>query len=223
LLGGALFATLSRGGVLGFVVGTVVLISGKEFPWKRAFMGILVLLFVGYLMYPTLKEQIQDAQRLSIDDPSALSRIQDWAVALEIISSNPVVGIGFDTLGYVAPRYGIIREGAIAFAIAGDLITICVLTGLIGLFLYLWIYLDVIKGLSRLRDGTTSRWTRAYARGLRAATIAVLVSSFFTTLVLYPQIMAVLWILWAVGKRLEEGMLAQVLSPIPVVSSASAA
>jgi len=201
----------------------VVLISGKKFPWKRAFMGIFVLLLLAYFMYPTLKGQIQDAQRLSIDDPSALSRIQDWAIALEIISGNPLVGIGFNTLGFVAPRYGIIREGATSFGIAGDLITICVLTGLIGLTLYLWIYLDIIKGLSRLRDGTTSKWAKAYARGVQASTIAVLVSSFFTTLVLYPQIMAVLWILWALGKRLEEGMLAQMPNPIPVVRAVPAA
>jgi O-antigen ligase len=213
LLGGALFATLSRGGILGFAVGVAILFTGKKFPWKRAVIGMLALVLLAYVMYPTLKGQIQDAQRIAITDPSALSRVQDWASALDIIFNNPVVGIGFDTLGFVGPRFGVIRESATAFGLSGDLITICVLTGLMGLTLYLWIYLDIIKGLSRLRERTQSTWVRAYARGVQAATIAVLISSSFTTLVLYPQIMAVLWILWALGKRLECGLPAPVPKP----------
>jgi hypothetical protein len=50
---------------------------------------------------------------------------------------------------------------------------------------------------------------------VQAATIAVLISSSFTTLVLYPQIMAVLWILWALGKRLEGGLPSLAPKPAP--------
>jgi putative inorganic carbon (HCO3(-)) transporter len=173
------------------------------------------LLLLAYLMYPTLKGQIEDARRIDISDPSALSRVQDWASALDIIVNNPIVGIGFNTLGFVGARFGVVRESATAFGLAGDLITILVLTGLIGLTLYLWIYLDIIKGLSRLRARTPSTWVRAYARGVQAATIAILISSAFTTLVLYPQIMAVLWILWALGKRLELGVSVEAPKPLP--------
>jgi O-antigen ligase len=211
LLGGALFATLSRGGVLGFFVGIAVLVSMKRFPRKRALMGVLALLLLVCVMYPSFKTLIEDTRRISIDDPSALMRIEDWKLALDIISSNPLVGIGFDTLGFVAPQYGMNREGAIAFGFSGDLVTIFALTGAIGLILYLLIYWEVIKGLSRLRDGTKSNWVRAYSRGVHASTIAVVVSSCFTTILLYPQIMGVLWILWALGRRLQEGMDAEAI------------
>jgi O-antigen ligase len=210
LLAGGLFATLSRGGVLGFFVGVVVLVGMKKFPRKRALMAVLALLVLAYAMYPSLKGQIEDLQRISIDDPSALSRIEDWKLALDIISSNPLAGIGFDTLGFVAPRFGIIRESAAAFGFAGDLITIFVLTGVIGLIFYLRIYRQMFTGLSLLRSGTKSTWVRAYARGVQASTIAVLFTSSFTTILLYPQIMAVLWILWALGRRLQETMDAEV-------------
>jgi O-antigen ligase len=206
LLGGALFATLSRGGVLGFFVGVALLLSMKKFPRRRALMGVLALLLLVFVMYPSLRTQIEDAQRISIDDASALSRIEEWKLSLDIISSNPVVGIGFNTLGFIAPRYGIIRESASAFGLAGDLLTILALTGAIGLILYLRIGGEIFNGLSRLRDVTKSTWVRAYARGVQASTIAVLVSSSFTTLLLYPQIMAVLWVLWALGRRLQEGI-----------------
>jgi len=210
LLGGALFATLSRGGVLGFFVGVGVLMSMKRFPRKRVLMGVLALLLLAFLMYPSLKTQIEDSQRISIDDASALTRVEDWKLYLDIISSNPLVGIGFNTFGFIAPRYGIIREGGSAFGLAGDLLSIFALTGVIGLILYLQICRKVFNGLSRLRDGTRSTWIRAYARGVQASTIAVLVSSSFASIIHFPQIMAVLWILWALGRRLQEGMDADV-------------
>ncbi len=213
LLGGALFATLSRGGVLGFFVGVALLLGAKKFPRKRALIGVLALLLLASVMYPSLKTLIEERQRISIDDASALSRIEDWKLALDIVSSNPLFGIGFDTLGFIAPRYGIIRESATAFGFAGDLITIFVMTGAIGLILYLRICGQVINELSRLRDRTRSTWVCAFARGVQASTIAVLVSSSFTTLLLYPQIMAVLWVLWALGRRLQEGIDAEVQQP----------
>lgn len=222
LFGAALFATLSRGAVLGLAIGIVVLLARKGFPWKRAMWGMLAFSCLVYFMYPILKEQIQDANRIALSDPSALSRIQDWAIAVEIVVANPIMGIGFDTLGYVLPHFGIIRESATAFAISGDLITIVVLTGIVGLALYLWIYVDIIQGLSRLCHGSTSNWVHAYARGVQSATVAVLVSSFFTTLLLYPQIMAVLWTLWALGARLEDGVAARAPQRSPVLAHAPA-
>lgn len=213
----ALIATLSRGGILGLVVGILVLMKGKKFPWKRAAWGMVAFGLVCYFMYPTLAGLIQERNRLALTDPSAISRIQDWAIAIEIIIANPVSGIGFNTLGFVLPRFGVIRESAAAFGISGDLVTICVLTGFVGLGLYLWMYVDVVKSLSQLRETTTSNWVRAYARGVQAATIAVLISSSFTTLLLYPQIMAVMWILWAVGARLAQGAKVPIREPAPVL------
>lgn len=219
---GALLATLSRGGGLGVIVGLVVLMTTKNFPWKRALIAILALALLGVSMYPSLKAQLEERQRLTIEDPSALSRIVDWQLALNIIISNPISGIGFDTLGFIAPSYGVVRESATAFGFDGDLVTICVLTGIVGLVLYMWIFWEMIRALSRLYVAADSKWVRAYSMGVRSATIGLLVSSFFTTLLLYPQIMAVVWILWALGRRLEQIAFVHVRTSALVLKHATA-
>jgi len=200
---GALAATLSRGGFLGFVVGTLfLLISTPSLRTRllKVSMATLVLLLA---LYPLLRSQIEDKERFSLSDSSAMARLADWKLVSDVIIDRWITGIGFNTFGLVSPEYGIVREGALAFGFAGDLIVILALTGLIGLGIYLRMCRSMLASLARLGNEADNRWDQAFGRGVGAATLGVIASSFFTTLLLYPQIMAVLWILWALGKRLQ--------------------
>lgn len=207
----ALALTLSRGGLLGFVLGFFILAIPRSVSRKRVLGVLLVLVVLAMILYPFLQAQIEELQRVSIDDASAMTRVADWLLAWNIIRENLIFGIGFNTFGFISPQYGANREGATAFGLAGDPMVIVALSGVIGLAIYGYVVWKVLASLHAVRR-SYSEWDRAFATGVRAATVAVLVSSLFTTLILYPQIMAVLWVLWALGTSYE----AHKVQPVPV-------
>ncbi len=202
----ALAATLSRGGLLGFVIGTLFLLISTPSLRTRLLRVTLATLVLLLALYPLLRSQIEDTERFSITDASAMARLADWKLVSDVIIDRWITGIGFNTFGFVSPEYGIAREGALSFGFAGDLIVVLALTGLVGLGIYLWMCRGMLVSLARLGSDADNHWDRAFGRGVGAATIGVIASSFFTTLLLYPQIMAVLWVLWALGKRLQNQM-----------------
>jgi hypothetical protein len=212
----ALILTLSRGGLLGFLVGFFAMALPQSVSRKRVLGVLLIVAILALVLYPLLQARIEEAQRISIDDASAMTRMTDWLLALDIIRSNFVFGIGFNTFGFVAAQYDIDREGGSAFGLAGDLMMIVALSGIVGLATYCYVVKKVFAGLAAVRIRSRSAWDRAFADGVRAATLGVMVSSFFTTLILYPQVMAVLWILWALGLSCEVRLLGDRPSvPIP--------
>jgi O-antigen ligase len=134
--------------------------------------------------------------------------VVEWKFALGVITENPVFGIGFNTFGFLAPRFGFFREGAGAFHLAGDLLVILMMTGVIGFCLYLVMCRQFLMAAKALVQTSSSNWDRALGAGIQAATIGVICSSFFNTLILYPQVMGVLWTLWSLPPAL--------LKPLPV-------
>ena len=200
----ALILTLSRGGATAFLAGLLVIITSRKLRYSRLIITVLVVVIVALSFYPILRTQIEDINRFSLSDPSAMSRVDDWKLALQMIEDNPVFGIGYNTFGFVSSRYRIMREGGSAFGLAGDLFLIVVLTGLVGLLLYGMIVRGVFANLRRLRAQSHNAWDRAFAVGVRAATAGVIVGACFTSLLLYPQTMAVLWILWGLATQLLE-------------------
>jgi hypothetical protein len=78
------------------------------------------------------------------------------------------------------------------------LLFIAVLTGVIGLGLYLSMMVVVAVRSRRIwRDPLSSPEDRGLALGVTAATVALSVHSVFTNSLLLPILMEVLWVLWA--------------------------
>jgi hypothetical protein len=197
----ALALTLSRGGVLGFIIGLFVLLSGAA--RKRALKVLVVLVLLGVVLYPALKPELEERERLTLENESALIRIADWLRMFEIVRDNPIAGIGFNTFGFVGLNYGIANEGAVAFGLEGDLFMILVMTGVVGLILYLGIFWRMLGKLKQLRQSSNEVWDKAFSQGMKAAFWAILASGFFTTLLLYPEIMGIIWVLWAIAECLQ--------------------
>jgi hypothetical protein len=194
----ALLLTLSRGGILGFITASsVLLLLMKRIRLSTVLKPVGAMLLIGVLLYPLVAPQLEEAQRVSLTDESAMMRITAWLFAFELVRDNPVLGIGFNTFGYVSPLYGREREGALSFGFEGDLLVILVLTGLAGFLLYLRIYAHIYQ-TAKLQFRQGSVWDQALARGVVSGTVGLLVSSCFSSIVLYPQIMAAMWTAWAV-------------------------
>ena len=202
LLMAALIATLSRGGAVGFLVGLFCLLKVSPAARKGILKVLLAVAVLLFAMYPVLRDEIELRNKLTVTDLSAAGRLAEWTTALGAIRDNWITGIGFNTFGYVWPQYGDVREGASAFGMENDFVMILLLTGVTGGLIYFRMYRTMLAPLAELGRRSRDHWEQAFGRGVWAATLAVAVSSFFTTLILYPHIMGLLWILWALGKRL---------------------
>jgi O-antigen ligase len=195
----ALLMTLSRGGLLGFGIGILlVLFRTNRSSRKRAYSLLIPTLLVMAIAYAISSADIQQLDKLGVTDDSAMMRLARWNFGLNIVKERPIVGVGFNTLGFVFERMGIDQRGAGAFGFEGDLIVILALTGVIGLALYLNIYRIVFRNAIRSALQSPDQFKRALARGTGAATFGLLVSSCFSQIILFPAIMACMWTLWGI-------------------------
>jgi O-antigen ligase len=197
LLVAALLMTLSRGAFVAFVAGGTVILAVRGVSRRLVRLGALVAV-LSLPFVPTLFQLGRTYNRFRLDDPSALSRVAGWLRGLTIFADNPAIGIGFNTLGFVQEAYGFERAGKASFGIDGGLLYIAVMTGLVGLALYVGMIALVMRRCRRIwMDRTRDAEQRGLAIGVAAATVAMLVHSVFLNTLLFPFIMEPLWLLWA--------------------------
>ena len=193
----ALVATLSRSSFVGLFVGGFVILLVRGLTRRMLRFGLLVLLVV-IAALPKLVEFAQAYAKLSID-ASAMTRVTNWLRALRIFSDSPIIGVGFNTYGYVAERYGYSRVGLAGNSTDGGLLFIAVITGVVGLSLYLAMLWTVVRRCRRVwRNGTLPPAYRSLATGIGAATLAICVHSLFVNSLLTVFIMEPLWLLWGI-------------------------
>lgn len=217
----ALVLTLSRGGALGFLMAgaALMMLTGGAKARRAIIIAAVVLVVLAAALYQVLAPQLVEMERFSISDHSAMMRIEDWLVAISIVHDNPVMGIGFNTFGFISPMYGLEREGGMAFGFPGDLLLMLTLTGIVGLFFYLRIYWKAFFAMRKLSNRSLAFDDRPLGRGLMAGMIGLLVSSCFTTVILYPEIMAVVWtLIGIVYSRLAVPCTVEVTAPVVAMS-----
>jgi hypothetical protein len=195
----ALVATLSRSSLVGLVAGLAVILAVRGISRRMLRFGILV----GVLMLATLPKLIAYAahfNKLTFFDASAMSRVVHWLLALRIWADHPIFGIGFNTFGYVVVRYGGTRSGAASFSSDGGLLFIGVMTGIVGLMLYLTMLALVFRRCRSIwRDPLSPPGWRALAVGIGAGTIAICVHATFVNSLLTPFVMEMLWVMWGLA------------------------
>lgn len=192
----ALIATLSRSSFLALFVGMTLILAVRGVSRRLLRMGLIV----GLLSLPALPKLLPYAQSLNkfTIDNSALSRVGSWLRALRVFADSPIIGVGFNTYGYVQERYGYERLGLFSNSSDGGLLFIAVLTGLVGVSLYLLMLGTVVVRCRRLwRNRRVAPEYRALATGVAAGTVAVCVHSVFVNSLLTTFVMEPLWILWA--------------------------
>jgi O-antigen ligase len=123
-----------------------------------------------------------------------------WQRALEVVVENPLFGIGFNTYGFVQDHRGFERLGTASYSAEGGLLFITVMTGIVGLFVYLTMLTFVLR---RCRNGwrhpRATAEERALFVGTAGATIAILIHSVFVNSLLMPFVMELLWVLWGLS------------------------
>ncbi|MDB4877436.1 MAG: hypothetical protein JWM41_3882 [Gemmatimonadetes bacterium] len=197
VLGLAVVLTLSRSALLALVIGgmAILVIAGLSKRLVRA-VGVAVVL-VAVASQPLLR-YAASFHKLSVTDRSALDRLVSFAHGWTVLKDHWVIGVGFNTWGYVAERYGWLRSFTATYGLDGGLFFILVLTGVIGLALYLGILWSVIRVARRVwRNPAMGPNERGLAIGAAVSVPMIVVHSLFTNSLLLPFLMEPLWILWA--------------------------
>jgi O-antigen ligase len=201
LIFAAQVATLSRSSFVALFVGGAIILSVRGVSRRMLRFGALVALTVA-VASPKLIQYAQAYTKLQVD-ASAMTRVTNWLRALRVFADNPIIGVGFNTFGYVGETYGWPRKGLAGNSTDGGLLFIAVMTGIVGLALYLTMLAMVVRRCRHVwRDADTSPQFRALAVGIGAATIAICVQSFFVNSLLTVFVMEPLWLLWGIASVL---------------------
>jgi putative inorganic carbon (hco3(-)) transporter len=203
-----LILTFSRGGLIGFVVLTFVILLSLLFWWSihlprfwriwsvpilvGSLAGILVM---GVLFVPPLRSRVFSifAGR---GDSSNNFRLNVWTSVIQMIQDYPVLGIGPGDPPFkkIYPLYQRARFSALSsYSI---LLEVAVETGLIGLTAFLWLLLVILNQgyvqLKRLRQlGNRDGF---WLIGAIAALLGLFGQALFDTVLYRPQVNTLWWL-----------------------------
>jgi O-antigen ligase len=192
----ALVLTLSRSGALGFVagIGTILLVRGLS---KRLLRWIFAIAVLVVTALPKLLTFAAAYGKFSTSG-SAAARVVSWLQALRVFRDHPFFGIGFNTFGFVQERYGYTRFGAAAYSSDGGLLFIAVLTGIVGVSIYIWLLWAIVRRCRAIwRDPDVAAGHRGLAIGTAAVIVGLCVDSLFVNSLLTTFVMELFWILCA--------------------------
>ena len=199
LMFAGLVATLSRGGMLSFVIGATVLFAVQGLSKRMLkFAGLVSLALLAAL--PGLVQFANQYRRFSVTDASAMGRVIVWQRAIATFVEYPWFGIGFNTYGFVQERRGFERIGGSSYSAEGGLLFVAVLTGIVGLAVYLSMLWFVMRRCRQAwRSGVATAAERGILVGTAAATLAILVHSLFVNSLLTPWVFEPLVVLWGLS------------------------
>lgn len=198
LLAAAVVATASRSSLLALAIGGLVILSARGL--RRGivrFGAVAVALTLPFV--PVLLDFGRTYQKFGVADESAMARLVSYMRALTVFTEHPVFGIGFNTWGFVQASYGWNAAGRDSFTLDGGLIFIAVLTGVVGLAVYVGMLAAVVRRCRRLwRDERADARARGTALGAAAAVPALCAHSLFVNSLLLPWIVELTAVLWGV-------------------------
>ncbi len=195
LLAVALVLTISRSSVIGLMAGGLMILTVRGLSKRLLRVGGLLLL-LALPFTPFIFTFAADYGKFTIG-PSALARVAMWVRGLEIFADNPILGVGFNTYGFVQESYGYQAVGRASYTLDGGLLFVAVMTGTVGLTLYItMIGLFLARCRRTWREVSRDAYERGLALGVGAATVALLVHSVFLNSLLLPLLMGPLWVLW---------------------------
>ncbi|MDX1978151.1 MAG: IctB family putative bicarbonate transporter [Pseudanabaenaceae cyanobacterium bins.68] len=208
--------TFSRGGLIGLGLELVVLGSLLLFWWQQQIANWIIIAIGGlaltlsstaFTLIPALRLRL-----LSIfvgrADSSNNFRINVWLAVLEMVKSRPILGIGPGNKAFnlVYPFYQ--RPGFSALGAYSVPLEIASETGLVGLGIYLWFLVTLLKtawhNLLILRSQRQAQglWLIAALSSL----VGLIGQGLFDTVWYRPQVQIVWWLLVGIIASCDRGL-----------------
>lgn len=212
----ALVLTLSRSALLALMGAGAVLLMARGLSWRVLRLGLVVAL----LLLPVLPFVLRFAAsfgKVGVD-VSGLQRLASWWQGWTMFTTHPWTGVGFNAVGPARQAYGFSRIGT-WHSLEGGILTVAAMTGLIGLVTFAGLWISFGRECRRVwqHEGVQPA-ERAEAVGVWAASVGVLVQSFFVNSLFLPFIMFPLWVFWGRVHRV-----ARRIAPLVVLGLASGA
>jgi O-antigen ligase len=168
LVAGALYVVWfkSRSWVSGWMPGMVAVVV---ITWLRSWRWGLALTILagGYVLlsYPSLTAMIMDPSQ----QYSLTSRMGTWPVMWELMKASPIIGLGPSNYYHYTVLYPILGW-YVKFNSHNNYVDIVAQTGLLGLFLFAWLVVELgLLGMRlrlRLQDGFSKGYIYAILGGL---------------------------------------------------------
>jgi O-antigen ligase len=178
---GALVLCASRGGIIGFAFGFVLLLflSREHHIGKRQLLGAAALVLVAgsFVVWLGVREATQRLGSLSTEEISRDRRVSMYLDAWQIFLHHPWVGTGLGTLAVVYPGYESYYDGLIVEHAHNDYLELLADTGLAGGLCGLaFVVLLFRQGFTNLQSAE-GRLHRAICAGSMAACAGLLLHS----------------------------------------------
>jgi O-antigen ligase len=192
LIGSCVYCVLyafSRGGYIGLLVGFIAVGTLKA----RHFL--ILALFVVIAWQFVLPASVQERITMTTEgetsgqkfDSSSQERLTLWEDALDLFRRNPVTGTGFDTYGSMK------RVGPYADT-HNYYLKVLVETGVVGLGLYLFLLISLVRMGGRLFFGSKDAFWASIGLGFLALLMSAIILNFFGDRWTYQQVDGYLWI-----------------------------
>jgi hypothetical protein len=120
---------------------------------------------------------------IGTDQYSWGTRLDAWAIVLNIVKANPILGLGFANYYWITPLFPI-RGYAVVFNSHNQYIDILAQTGLFGLACFLWIFWEAARLGWRLRQRVPDGFARAYVYGAMGGLVGTLFAALLVDWVL---------------------------------------
>ena len=207
----ALLLTYSRSSYLALIVAIMVL------SWLRKsakFLAIPLLLLVFTLMITILPRPVGEGVKL--ERTSTISaRVENYQQSLEIIKDNSLFGVGFNSLRFVKKDYGFLdknwQENHSGAGMDSSLLFVMATTGVVGLVVYLWMWLRILKIKNQksktpacrqarhIKNKKYKKIPRNFYQCTLSSTAALFIHSFFLNSLFYPWVMIWMWMLLGIS------------------------
>lgn len=188
--------TFSRSAYVGLVV--VLGVLGIVRYRAALFLGILGMIAV-ILFVPRVQERVIGIR--SIDETAQL-RLVSYSNALLVIQDHPVVGVGYNLYKYTQVKYNFLERTEEHSASGSDssLLTIWVTTGMVGLLVYIWLLIAMLRELWKTwHDKTLPKEWQGFGLGAFAGMLGLIAHSQFVNGLHYPHLMEVMWLFVAIA------------------------
>lgn len=177
-----------RGLLLGIVMASVYILFTLKFKDKSGWIPVLIVLWaitalwswqlgVVMLVGGIIGGLALVPQVLSTEDYSLSTRLEVLPILAQIVRVNPMFGVGFANYYWYTPLFNL-RGYYVSFNSHNNYADIVVQTGLVGLFTYIWLVIQVAYLGWNLRARVTSGFARAYVNGALGGGVGMIVVGF---------------------------------------------
>ncbi|MGH7494852.1 MAG: O-antigen ligase family protein [bacterium] len=187
----------SRGGYLATLVGWSFLGLVRD---RRVLVVLaLLLIFWRFLLPNAVVERIEMTQTEAGTDTSVQERVQMWDMAIDVIESNPLLGIGYNTTPYFGFTESI--TGQHRNNLHNGYIEVLTELGAIGLLIYLIIFLKGMAAGWRLYKIAPEPFFKALGLGFVAGILASLAANITGNNWHYFNVAGFFWVTFALVVR----------------------